>query len=334
MLEMPLTASAMQSVSGERMALELGRLGGAAFIFCSQSVESQAAMVAAVSAGRSKPSPETTANVAAAVNTHDYRERVPALVRAGVDVLALDSSDGFSTYQQEAIQWIAKHYPEVPVIGGNIITADGFDFLAEAGARAVKVGMGGGSICITQEQKGTGRGMATTIIDVARARDRYRESTGRHLPIIADGGIGTAKDITVALALGADCVMMGRYFAAMDESPNEETVVNGTRMKPYWGEGSARAREWRNVRYGQGTFVEGVEGFVPCAGPLEENLNITLAKIRSSLSSCGCATIEEFQREAELEVVSALSIREGEVHDICMMPEAPEAVPIDREHKG
>lgn len=331
-LRVPVTASAMQSVSGERMAIELARLGGAAFIYCSQDIESQAAMVRTVkghlTAGRESARPLPAA---AAVNTHDYQSRVPALVAAGVDVVAVDSSDGHSFYQTRAIEWISRRYSRLPVIGGNVITGDGFDYLAGAGARAVKVGMGGGSICITQEQKGTGRGLATSIIKVAEARDRHRENTGRHLPIIADGGIGTAKDIVVALALGADCVMMGRYFAGMDESPSPKVTVDGRVMKPYWGEGSARARDWKNVRYHQDTFVEGVEGFVPCTGRLEDNLETALAKIRSSLSSCGCSTVEELRMEAELEVVSALSIREGQVHDIYVPPEAPHGSSTDCE---
>ncbi len=252
----------------------------------------------------------------AAINTHDYKERVPALVEAGVDALAIDSSDGHSTFQRDALQWISKHHPEVPVIGGNIITASGFEFLVEAGARAVKVGMGGGSICITQEQKGTGRGLATSIIKVVEARDRYYEGTGKYIPIVADGGIVNSKDVVIALALGADYVMMGRYFARMEESPTEKVTINNSVMKPYWGEGSARAREWKKARYNQLQFVEGVEGFVHYSGKLRDNLPETLSKIKASMSSVGAATIKELHERAEIEVVSALSIREGQAHDI------------------
>ncbi len=252
----------------------------------------------------------------AAINTHDYEKRVPALVEAGVDVLAIDSSDGHSSFQKETIEWIGKHYPQLPVIGGNIITEDGFNYLVEAGARAVKIGMGGGSICITQEQKGTGRGLATAIIKVARERDAYFKKTGKYIPLIADGGIVSAKDITIALALGADYVMMGRYFARMEESPTEKVTINNQVMKPYWGEGSARARDWKEVRYYQAQFVEGVEGFVQYAGNLKDNLPETLSKIKASMSSVGAATIRELHEKAELEVVSALSIREGKAHDI------------------
>ena len=257
---------------------------------------------------------------AAAVNTHDFAKRVPALVKADVDIIAIDSSDGYSIYHKKALTWIKENFPELPVIGGNIITAEGFDFLVEAGARAVKVGMGGGSICITQEQKGTGRGLATAIIKVCETRDRFFKKTGKYIPIIADGGIVHAKDIVIALALGADYVMMGRYFARMEESPTRKVTVNNRVMKPYWGEGSDRARQWKEMRYNQTNFVEGVEGFVEYAGRLRDNLEETLSKIKASMSSCGVSNIKELHEQAELEVVSSLSIREGKVHDI-FMPE-------------
>lgn len=253
---------------------------------------------------------------AAAINTHDYAERVPALVEAGVDVLAIDASDGYSFFQKKTLQWMKEHYPDLPVIGGNVITGEGFDFLVQAGARAVKVGMGGGSICITQEQKGTGRGLATAIIKVSNARDAYFRRSGRYIPLVADGGIIMAKDVVIALALGADYVMMGRYFARMDESPTEKVRINNRVMKPYWGEGAARARHWKAARYHQMKFVEGVEGFVEYAGRLRDNLDETLAKIRASFSSGGVRSIPELHDKAVLELVSALSIREGQVHDI------------------
>ncbi len=259
---------------------------------------------------------------AASVNTHDYKERVAALAEAEVDVLVVDSSDGYTEYQYNTINWIKENYPNIPVIGGNVITQKGFRYLVKAGASAIKVGMGGGSICITQEQKGTGRGLATTIIDVVEARDEYFQETGKYIPICADGGVTSTKDITIALALGADYVMMGRYFARMEESPTEKIVVNNRVMKPYWGEGSARAQKWKEKRYNQGKFVEGVEGLVEYAGHLKDNLGETLAKIRASMSTCGCANLEELHKNAVLEVVSALSIREGKAHDIYLGAEA------------
>lgn len=433
-LNIPIVAAAMQSVSGVQMAIELAKLGGTAFIYCSQTIQQQAEMIRKIKkhkAGfvspktvsletpisevfeltrqrgyntfpvvdgsnrllgiitkndydvkphgdrpvkeRMIPREQLTVGIdiddikeantllrethqsilpivdkqdhllylvfrkdirnhldnpnevldphkryiaSAAVNTHDYEKRVPALVEAGVDVLAIDASDGFSVFQARTLQWIQSHFPDTPVIGGNIITAEGFDFLAEHGARAVKVGMGGGSICITQEQKGTGRGLATAIIKVAEARDKYFKQTGKYIPLIADGGIVNSKDVIIALALGADYVMMGRYFARMDESPTEKVTIRNQVMKPYWGEGSARARDWKELRYQQAMFVEGVEGFVQYAGKLRDNLPETLSKIKAAISSVGAVNIRELHEKAELEVVSALSIREGQVHDI------------------
>lgn len=259
--------------------------------------------------------------VFAALNTHDYKTRAKALADAEVDGFVIDSSDGHSVFQADAIRWLKAQFPAVPVMAGNIITAEGFTYLAEAGADAVKIGMGGGSICITQEQKGTGRGLATAVLDVVTARDAYAARTGTYLPVVADGGIETARDITTALAMGADACMMGRYFARMEESPTEKVVVNGRVMKPYWGEGAARARHWRAQRYSQNAFVEGVEGFVDYAGKLRDNLPESLAKIRASMSSCGCPDLPTFRANVVLELVSALSIREGQVHDIYMPSE-------------
>ncbi|MCK5852424.1 IMP dehydrogenase [bacterium] len=255
---------------------------------------------------------------AAAINTHDFETRVPALVEAGLDILSIDSSDGHTVFQGNTLRWLKEHYPQIPVIGGNVITGEGFDYLVENGAAAVKIGMGGGSICITQEQKGTGRGLATTIIKVTEARDQYYKKTGKYIPLVADGGIVNSKDVVIALALGADYVMMGRYFSRMDESPTEKVTINNQVMKPYWGEGSARAREWKELRYNHLKFVEGVEGFVQYAGKLRDNLPETLSKIMASMSSVGVSTVAELHEKAELEVVSALSIREGKAHDIYM----------------
>lgn len=433
-LNIPLVSAAMQSVSGTKMGIELAKLGGTAFIFCSQSIESQAKMIFKIKnhkAGFVKPrnmKPEMTISqmykirqqtgfstfpvvnendiflgliskwdydislhkdflvkdrmisrknievginitnlleanqilleshksilpildekgkllymvfrkdindqldnplevhdekkqllAVAAINTQDYKERIPSLAEQNVDVLSVDSSHGHSVFQKETLKWSNKNFPNIPIIGGNVITKKGFRFLVNNGAAAVKVGMGGGSICITQEQKGTGRGLATTIIEVGEERDRHFKETGKYIPVIADGGVTSTKDITIALALGADYVMMGRYFARMEESPTKKIVVNNRVMKPYWGEGSARARDWKIKRYEQAKFVEGVEGLVEYAGRLRDNLDETLAKIKSSMSTCGVKNIKELHEKAELELVSALSIREGKVHDI------------------
>ena len=433
-LNIPIVSAAMQSVSGSEMGIELAKLGGTAFIYCSQSIKSQADMIRKIKrykAGFVKPQavhpnmtiaemyeirkktgyslfpvvdddniflgliskydydlslhashkvsdrmiPEKFIDIGrnitdlkaankilleshksvlpildsedhllylvfrkdihdhlanplelvdekkrliavAAVNTHDFKERIKALAEAEVDAIAIDSSDGFTEYQKQVLNWSKENFPEIPRIAGNIITQAGFRYLVENGANAIKIGMGGGSICITQEQKGTGRGLATSIIKVAEERDKYFKETGIYIPLVADGGVTSTKDITIALALGADYVMMGRYFARMEESPTEKIVVNNRVMKPYWGEGSARAREWKQNRYYQAKFVEGVEGLVEYAGRLRDNLGETLSKIKSSMATCGVKDISEFHQKAEVELVSALSIREGKPHDI------------------
>ena len=307
-LGLPLISAAMQSVSGVDMAIALGKLGGISSIYCSQPIEEQAQMVAMVKTQNVK--------VMAAINTHDYKERADALVAAGVDILSIDASDGYSSFQQECLRYIKSKHIKTHVIAGNIVDADGFDFLVNNGASAVKSGLGSGACCISQEQKGIGRGLATALINVCAARDRYFKRTLRYVPIIADGGVVTAKDITMALAIGADAVMLGRYFAQMSESPGELQQVNGGLYKSYWGEGSARAMNWGAARYSQNKFVEGVEGRVKWAGKLEDELPETLSKIKASMSSCGCQNLREFRENAVLEVVSELAIREGKPHDM------------------
>ena len=257
--------------------------------------------------------------VGAAISTHDYNERVPVLLEAGADVLFIDSSDGYTVYQKDCLEFMRDNYPNIPVVGGNVISKDGFDFLVENGAWAVKVGMGGGSICITQEQKGTGRGQATAVRDCVEARNAYLKKTGIYIPIISDGGIVTSRDMVIALSIGADSLMMGRYFARFDESPTEVDRVKG--LKPYWGEGSERARTWQKARYSQAIFSEGVDGYVPYLGPMKKTLSSTLLKIKASMSSAGCASIRELHEKAILEPVSELAIREGKAHDIIMSDE-------------
>ncbi len=260
--------------------------------------------------------------VGAGINTRDFAERVPALVEAGADVLCLDSSEGFSEWQKTAIEWIREQYGDrVKVGAGNVVDREGFRFLAECGADFVKVGIGGGSICITREQKGIGRGQATALIEVAKARDDYFMETGVYVPICSDGGIVHDYHVTLALAMGADFLMLGRYFARFDESPTNRVRVNGSYMKEYWGEGSARARNWQ--RYDMGgdkklSFEEGVDSYVPYAGSLKDNLSQTLSKVRSTMCNCGALTIPEMQKKAKITVVSSTSIVEGGAHDVTL----------------
>ncbi len=258
--------------------------------------------------------------VGAGINTRDYEERVPALVEAGADVLCIDSSEGFSEWQSRTIGWIRQQYGDTVKVGaGNVVDAEGFNFLADAGADFIKIGIGGGSICITRETKGIGRGQATAVIEVAKARDEYFKKHGVYIPICSDGGIVHDYHITLALAMGADFCMLGRYFARFDESPTQKVLINGNYMKEYWGEGSARARNWQ--RYDMGgakklSFVEGVDSYVPYAGPLHDNLEVTLSKIKSTMCNCGALSIPELQDKAKLTLVSSVSIVEGGAHDV------------------
>ena len=258
--------------------------------------------------------------VGAGINTRDYKERVPALVEAGVDVLCIDSSEGFSEWQKLTIEWIRSEYGDKVKVGaGNVVDGDGFRFLAECGADFVKIGIGGGSICITRETKGIGRGQATATIEVAKARDEYFKETGIYVPICSDGGIVHDYHMTLALAMGADFVMLGRYFSRFDESPTNKVKINGQYMKEYWGEGSARARNWQRYDLGGDkklSFEEGVDSYVPYAGSLKDNVAISLAKIKSTMCNCGALTIKELQEKAKLTLVSATSIVEGGAHDV------------------
>lgn len=260
--------------------------------------------------------------VGAGINTLDYEKRVPALVEAGADVLCIDSSEGYSCWQKQTIDFIrAKYGDSVKVGAGNVVDRDGFLFLAEAGADFVKIGIGGGSICITREQKGIGRGQASAVIEVAAARDEYYEKTGVYIPICSDGGIVHDYHMTLALAMGADFLMLGRYFARFDESPTNKLTVNGTYVKEYWGEGSNRARNWQ--RYDLGgksklSFEEGVDSYVVYAGSLHDNVEKSLYKVKSTMCNCGVTNLADLRRDAKMILVSATSIVEGGYHDVTL----------------
>ena len=258
--------------------------------------------------------------VGAGINTRDYAERIPALVEAGADVLCIDSSEGFSEWQKRTLAWVRENYGDSVKIGaGNVVDAAGFRFLADCGADFIKVGIGGGSICITRETKGIGRGQATALIEVCRARDEYFKETGVYIPVCSDGGIVYDHHITLSLAMGADFVMLGRYFARFDESPSNKVSIGGTYYKEYWGEGSARARNWQRYDLGGDkklSFEEGVDSYVPYAGSLKDNVAISLAKVKSTMCNCGALSIPELQEKAVLTLVSATSIVEGGAHDV------------------
>jgi IMP dehydrogenase len=442
-MNIPMTSAIMQSVSDDKMAVALAKEGGVSFIYCSQSIESQAAMVARVKSHKagfvvsdSNISPDSTlqdvlqlkqktghstvavtedgtcfgklvgiitsrdyrvsrmtgeelvrsfmtpieklvtapsgttlkeandiiwdhklnalpiidedgrlmymvfrkdydshkenplelldANkkyiVGAGINTRDYMERIPALIEAGADLLCIDSSEGFTEWQKRTLSWAKEQYGDSIKIGaGNVVDGEGFHFLAACGADFIKVGIGGGSICITREQKGIGRGQASALIDVSQARDEYFSETGVYIPICSDGGIVHDYHFALALAMGADFLMLGRYFARFDESPTNKVSVGGSYMKEYWGEGSARARNWQRYDMGgaQGlSFEEGVDSYVPYAGSLKDNVYLTLYKVRSTMCNCGAITIPELQKKAKITLISSTSIVEGGAHDV------------------
>ena len=260
--------------------------------------------------------------VGAGVNTRDYEERIPALVDAGVDIMTIDSSEGYSEWQGRTLKWVREKYGDTVKIGaGNVVDAEGFYYLAEQGADFIKIGIGGGSICITREQKGIGRGQASAVLEVAKARDEYFERTGVYIPICSDGGIVYDYHMTLALAMGADFIMLGRYFARFDESPSAKLMVNGNYVKEYWGEGSARARNWQRYDLGGDAklkFEEGVDSYVPYAGSLHDNVNMSLNKVKSTMCNVGVLSIPELQKNAKLTLVSATSIVEGGSHDVIL----------------
>lgn len=260
--------------------------------------------------------------VGAGINTRDYAERIPALVAAGADVLCIDSSEGFSEWQKDTIDFVRQRYGDTVKIGaGNVVDTEGFRYLAEAGADFIKIGIGGGSICITREQKGIGRGQASAVIEVAQARNDYFEETGIYIPICSDGGIVYDYHMTLALAMGADFLMLGRYFSRFDESPTNKLNINGTYVKEYWGEGSNRARNWQRYDLGGDgalKFEEGVDSYVPYAGSLKDNVHLSLSKVKSTMCNCGALTLPELQQNAKLTLVSATSIVEGGAHDVIL----------------
>ncbi len=258
--------------------------------------------------------------VGAGINTRDYEERVPALIKAGVDCLCIDSSDGYSIWQGKTIKWVREHYGDSVKIGaGNVVDEEGFNYLADCGADFIKIGIGGGSICITRETKGIGRGQATAVIEVAKARDEYYKKHGVYIPICSDGGIVYDYHMALALAMGSDFVMLGRYFSRFEEAPGAKLMINGSYVKEYWGEGSNRARNWQRYDLGGSSklsFEEGVDSYVPYAGTLKDNVAATIYKIKSTMCNCGALTIPEFQDKAKLTLVSSTSIVEGGAHDV------------------
>ncbi|MBI4812768.1 IMP dehydrogenase [Candidatus Falkowbacteria bacterium] len=254
--------------------------------------------------------------VGAGINTWDYKERVPALVEAGADIFCVDSANGFTDWQRETIRWIKANFREVKVGGGNVVSGRGFRFLVETGADFVKVGIGGGSICITREQKGIGKGQATAVIGVTMARDKFFREKGIYIPVCSDGAIIYPVHMAMALALGADFVMMGGWFARFREAPGRLIMDGGNYYKEYWGEATNKARNFARYdvvpdKKGLFIFEEGVEGRVPFAGDLKDGVGDALAKIKATMCDCGALDLEEFRDGAVIQLASPLAIAEG-----------------------
>jgi IMP dehydrogenase len=277
--------------------------------------------------------------------TGDYLERAAELVRARADVLAIDSAHGHSSRVLEAVREVKKLFPNVALLAGNVATYEGAKALIDAGADAIKVGIGPGSICTTRMVTGAGMPQITAIAEAARAAKEHG------IPVIADGGIKYSGEITKAIAAGADSVMIGSLFAGVDESPGETILFQGRSFKTYRGMGSLTAMsQGSGERYFQSTsdlaggneategvvqreragqnrlakFVpEGIEGRVPYRGPLEAMVFQLVGGLRSGMGYLGCGTIEELQQKSKFVRISGAGLRESHVHDVIITREAP-----------
>jgi IMP dehydrogenase len=263
--------------------------------------------------------------VGAAVGVGDYSERVPELVKAGVDVIVVDTAHGHSQGVMDAVKGIKKKYPSMDIVAGNIATAEAARDLIRAGADCVKVGIGPGSICTTRMVSGAGVPQITAVMDCVRVADKAR------VPIIADGGIKFSGDITKAMAAGASCVMIGGLFAGTDESPGETILYQGRTYKTYRGMGSIGAMERGSKdRYFQSheqekskLVPEGVEGRVPYKGPLAASVHQLIGGLKAGMGYCGAENLKALKTRARFVKISTAGLRESHVHDVVITKEAP-----------
>ena len=254
----------------------------------------------------------------------DRDERVEALLRHGCDVIAVDTAHGHSRMVIEAVRAIKSQWPEAQVIAGNVATAEGTQALIEAGADAVKVGVGPGSICTTRVVAGAGVPQITAVAEASRVADRHG------IPVIADGGIKYSGDITKAIAAGASSVMIGSLLAGTEESPGELILYQGRSYKVYRGMGSlgamkkgSRDRYFQAIRDESELVPEGIEGRVPYRGPLSANVHQLVGGLRAGMGYTGCRTIEELRKKARFVRISPAGLRESHVHDVIITKEAP-----------
>ena len=406
-MNIPMVSAIMQSVSGEKLAIALAKEGGISFIYGSQTIEAQAAMVKRVksykagfvtSVSNIKPD-QTLADILALkektghstvavtddgsangkligiVTSRDYRvSRMDPATKVSEFMTPIENlvyaEEGTSLKEANNIIWDNKlnalpivdkngnlvsfvfrkdydSHKENPmelldkskryVVGAGINTRDYAErvpALVEAGADVLCIDSSEGfsewqKLTIDWIREHYGDTVKVGVIEVAKARDEYYEETGIYIPICSDGGIVHDYHITLALAMGCDFCMLGRYFSRFEESPTNKVIVNGNYMKEYWGEGSARARNWQRYDVGGAgklSFEEGVDSYVPYAGYLHDNVAVTLAKVKHTMCNCGALTIPELQEKAKLTLVSSVSIVEGGAHDVVLKDQAAVSV--------
>ena len=332
LLKIPVLSAAMDTVTEDTMAIALAKAGGLGFIHKNLSVSEQAAMVRRVKETLVESITDAAVDqqgrllVGAAVGVGEKNiERVKALLAAGVDIIAVDSAHGHSEGVIEQVRTIHNLYPDLDLVGGNIVTAQAAIALIEAGANVLKVGVGPGSICTTRVVSGVGVPQLTAVNDV------YQIAKEHNIGVIADGGITVSGDIVKALAAGADVVMLGGLLAGCEETPGEVIEVYGKKVKNYVGMGSLSAMQrGSSDRYFQGgqtelkkLVPEGIEATVFYKGPMQDVLYQMMGGLRSGMGYCGCKTIEELKLNAKFVKITNAGLNESHPHNVDNVKEAP-----------
>lgn len=330
LLSIPVCSAAMDTVTESKMGIALAQAGGLGFIHKNLSSELQAEMVKEVKAAAVLSNSAVDAKgkllAGAAVGVSESTmARVQLLVEAGVDIITVDSAHGHSAGVIETVRKIHEQYPDLPLVGGNIVTGDAAQALIQAGASVLKVGVGPGSICTTRIVSGVGVPQLTAVSDVVQVAKRY------NVGVIADGGIKFSGDIVKALAAGADAVMLGGLLAGCEETPGEIIEVYGKKVKTYVGMGSLSAMQrGSSDRYFQGgqkelkkLVPEGIEATVPYKGPMSDVIYQMMGGLRSGMGYCGCANIEELKEKAQFVKISNAGLKESHPHTVENVKEAP-----------
>lgn len=332
-LNIPLVSAAMDTVTESEMAIMLAKLGGMGFVHKNMPIEDQAEMIAKVKAAviedefkEASVDQDGKLVVGAAVGVGQASlDRVSALVAAGVDIVAVDSAHGHSQGVLDTVKLIRKEFPELDIVGGNVVTAQAATDLIYAGANVIKVGVGPGSICTTRVVSGVGVPQLTAVNDVYQVAKQY------NVGVIADGGIKLSGDIAKALAAGADCVMLGGLLAGSEETPGEVIEVFGKKVKAYVGMGSLSAmKRGSSDRYFQGgvselnkLVPEGIEATVPYKGSIRDVVYQMMGGVRSGMGYCGCASIEDMHSKAQFVKITGNGLTESHPHDVDNVKEAP-----------